>query len=172
MVIFTIAALTDWYDGYAARKTGGITMWGQFLDPLADKILVSSGFICFSILGYIPVWMVMVVVIRDFLITAFRSYAIIKNQPITTSFVAKTKTFVQFGILYLIFIYHLFVWNKSGSIYEHHFFGIKYSFVFLVLMWIVIILTVISGFEYLIKNRDHFRYIRADIIRLFKSFQN
>ena len=58
MVIFTIAALTDWYDGYAARKTGGITMWGQFLDPLADKILVSSGFICFSILGYIPVWMV------------------------------------------------------------------------------------------------------------------
>ena len=121
MVIFTIAALTDWYDGYAARKTGGITMWGQFLDPLADKILVSSGFICFSILGYIPVWMVMVVVIRDFLITAFRSYAIIKNQPITTSFVAKTKTFVQFGILYLIFIYHLFVWNKSGSIYEHHF---------------------------------------------------
>ena len=92
LIVFVLASLTDWYDGYAARKFGEITMWGQFLDPLADKILVSSGFICFSILGYTPAWMVLIIVGRDFLITGLRSYAILKGQPIHTNFFAKCKT--------------------------------------------------------------------------------
>lgn len=166
--VFTIAALTDWYDGYAARKLGGITMWGQFLDPLADKILVSSGFICFSVIGYIPAWMVMVIVIRDFLITIFRSYAIIKSRPIQTSYFAKIKTFVQFGIIYFIFIYHLMEWKNVDIALQKQFLGISvYGFI-LIMMWIVISLTVISALDYFLRNRDHFLILGEYISRIFR----
>ena len=108
-IVFTLASLTDWYDGYTARKFGYISTWGKFLDPLADKVLVSSGLICFSILKYIPVWMVIVIVVRDFLVTGLRSYAIFKKKPIETNKFAKAKTFTQFLTLYFIFLFHLFV---------------------------------------------------------------
>jgi len=167
-VVFTIAALTDWYDGYAARKLGGITMWGQFLDPLADKILVSSGFICFSVIGYIPAWMVMVIVIRDFLITIFRSYAIIKSKPIQTSYFAKVKTFIQFGIIYFIFIYHLIVWENVEVALQNKFLGITTSGYILIIMWLVIVLTVISALDYFLRNKEQFHIFGEYLSRVFR----
>ena len=73
--IFIIAALTDWYDGWLARKFNYITNWGKFWDPLADKILTSTAFIGFVILGVLQLWMVIIILLRDFIITILRAYA-------------------------------------------------------------------------------------------------
>ena len=166
-VVFTVASLTDWYDGYTARKYGIISMWGKFLDPLADKILVSSGLICFSVLGYIPAWMVLVIVVRDFLITGLRSYAVLKGKPIVTTFFAKTKTFSQFGVLYLIFIYHLFTGGKQESYNSWILQKILEIDLIVILMFMITILTVISGVVYIIGNRFHLRQLACDIYRIF-----
>ena len=71
--IYIIAALTDWYDGWLARKFNYITTWGKFWDPLADKILTSAAFIGFAILGIVPLWMVIIIMLRDFIVTGFRA---------------------------------------------------------------------------------------------------
>src|SRR5690606_21497049 len=68
LLVFIIAALTDWYDGWLARKFNYITSWGKFWDPLADKILTSSAFVGFVLIGIIDLWMVIIILLRDFLI--------------------------------------------------------------------------------------------------------
>ena len=164
-IVFTLASLTDWYDGYTARKFGYISTWGKFLDPLADKVLVASGLICFSILKYIPVWMVVVIVARDFLITVLRSYAIFKKKPIETNKFAKAKTFAQFVTLYLIFLFHLFI---RGGVQENKIIVfIREISLISIFMYIVTLLTVISGIIYLIGNRSHLRQMGSDIYRIF-----
>lgn len=70
--VFILAAITDWYDGWLARKFNYITAWGKFLDPLADKILTSSAFFAFVFLGVLPLWMVIVIAARDFFVTFLR----------------------------------------------------------------------------------------------------
>ncbi len=164
-IVFTLASLTDWYDGYTARKFGYISTWGKFLDPLADKVLVSSGLICFSILKYIPVWMVIVIVVRDFLVTGLRSYAIFKKKPIETNKFAKAKTFTQFLTLYFIFLFHLFV--RGGVQDNKVIVFIREINLISLLMYVVILLTVISGIIYLIGNRSHLRQMGGDIYRIF-----
>ncbi len=103
LLVYTIASLTDWYDGYYARKYGSVSKTGIFLDPLADKILVSSALIAFHILGYIKLWIVIVIVARDFLITGLRSYALFTDQQVATIYLAKVKTFIQMASIYIIF---------------------------------------------------------------------
>lgn len=166
-VVFTVASITDYYDGYAARKYNIITMWGQFLDPMADKILVSSALICFSNLGYVAAWMVLVIVVRDFAITGLRSYAILKGKPIVTSRFAKLKTYLQFVVIYYVFLQHLLVSARfTGS------FG---RFVQTVIDWNLIyplalsitVLTVMTGALYLVGNFSHIRMIADRIYRIF-----
>ena len=102
--IFIVAALTDWYDGWLARKFNYITNWGKFWDPLADKILTSFAFIGFAIVDLIPFWMVIIIVGRDVLITLLRIFANMKNYNFTTSYYAKWKTMLQ-----MIFLYYLLI---------------------------------------------------------------
>ncbi len=73
LIVFGLAGLTDWLDGMLARRMGGISSFGQLMDPLADKILVSAAFVCFAAIHQImPVWIVVIVISRDFLITGLR----------------------------------------------------------------------------------------------------
>jgi len=104
LLVFFIAVLTDWYDGWHARRYGQISKTGIFLDPLADKILTSTAFIGFYILGIMPLWMVIVIVIRDITITLLRSFQEMNGKTMKTSFAAKTKTFIQMAYLFLIVI--------------------------------------------------------------------
>jgi CDP-diacylglycerol--glycerol-3-phosphate 3-phosphatidyltransferase len=166
-IVFTVASLTDWYDGYFARKFGIISTWGKFLDPLADKILISSCFICFSVKGYIPFWMVIIILIRALLITILRSYGVLKRKPMKTNFLAKVKTFGQFTILYIIFIYHLFIWGKSEDKMFTFFKYIKEANIILILMYIITILTAVSGIIYFFENRSSIRQMVRDVCRLF-----
>jgi CDP-diacylglycerol---glycerol-3-phosphate 3-phosphatidyltransferase len=103
-VIFVIAMLTDWYDGWVARRWGYVTRWGTFLDPLADKIVTSAALIGFIYLDLVPAWTVWVIVVRDIAITILRSYAEFKGKPFDTSRMAKTKTFLQFALIYYVLL--------------------------------------------------------------------
>jgi len=105
--IFIIAALSDWYDGWLARKFNYITSWGKFWDPLADKILTSAAFIGFAVVGLIPYWMVLIIVGRDILITLLRVYADRKNHIFATSYYAKWKTLLQMTFLYYLLILYV-----------------------------------------------------------------
>jgi len=104
IAIYIIAALSDWYDGWLARKFNYITSWGKFWDPLADKILTSAAFIGFAIVELIPWWMVIIIVGRDVIITLLRVFSEMKNYSFTTSYYAKWKTLLQ-----MIFLYYLLI---------------------------------------------------------------
>jgi CDP-diacylglycerol--glycerol-3-phosphate 3-phosphatidyltransferase len=105
--VFVLAALTDWYDGWIARKLETTSRWGKFLDPLADKILSSAALLSYAWLGLIAWWMVWIVVVRDFLMTGLRVLAEYKDQPIITSKSAQAKTFGQFVVIYYILILYV-----------------------------------------------------------------
>ena len=117
LVIFIIAAITDWYDGWLARKFNYITNWGKFLDPLADKILTSAAFLAFVLLHVLDLWMVLVIIIRDFLITLLRVYADYKKESFSTSRSAKWKTFIQ--MIYIYYLLFAFTLYKVSWISEH-----------------------------------------------------
>jgi CDP-diacylglycerol--glycerol-3-phosphate 3-phosphatidyltransferase len=107
LIVFVVAALTDWYDGWAARKFGYVSRWGKFLDPLADKVLSSAALLAYVSLELVDAWMVWIVIIRDFMITGLRSYAEYRDKPIITSKSAQAKTFGQFVVIYYILILHV-----------------------------------------------------------------
>lgn len=150
-IIFCIASLTDWYDGWYARKFGVITPFGQFMDPLADKILVSSALIAFAILGYVIPWMVWVIVIRDAVITANRTFALRIGKPIITHVLAKWKTAAQMLTIFWILIYINWFNYDPG---HNGTYQAKYFDHIGIAMLIVTTLTVVSGVIYIIENRE------------------
>lgn len=107
-VIYLIAAITDTLDGWAARRFGVVTRWGEFLDPLADKVLTLFAFVSFVAMEIMPLWMLIVFLIRDTISTTLRVIAIKKGSPVETSISAKVKTTIQMSfiayILSLIFL--------------------------------------------------------------------
>lgn len=107
--VYLLASITDWYDGWHARKFGVVTKTGIFLDPLADKILTSCAFIGFYIIGFMPMWMVLIIVIRDIVITVMRSYSEANGVTLPTSFIAKIKTFFQMTFIFVILV--LLLWK-------------------------------------------------------------
>ena len=107
LIAYIVAALTDWYDGWVARKYGYVTRWGKFLDPLADKILAAAALFSFAYLKLVDAWMVWIIVGRDFLITGLRSYAEWQDRPIVTSKTAQAKTFGEFVVIYYILILYV-----------------------------------------------------------------
>lgn len=104
VIVFIFASLTDLYDGYHARKYGVTTRLGAFLDPLADKFLITAAFLLYVWMGYLVLWMAILVIIRDVLITGLRIYAEIKDRPVATSMEAKYKTLVQNVFVYVIML--------------------------------------------------------------------
>lgn len=158
LVIFIVAALTDWYDGWIARKMGYTTRWGKFLDPLADKVLSSAALLAFVGLNLIDGWMVWIVIIRDFLITGLRTYAEYLDKPIVTTKGAQAKTFGQFVVIYYILI--LYVGRSIPPLYQE--FGptidaLMHPQVLFGMMLTVMLSTVGTGLAYLFDNRKVIR---------------
>ena len=154
LAVFIIAALTDWYDGWLARKFNYITSWGKFWDPLADKILTSAAFIGFVLLGLIPLWMVIIIIIRDLIITTLRAYADYKGRSFPTSYYAKWKTLLQMTFLYYLLV--VYVGKYTVQIYSGHerLFSVLLDekFIYFLMLFITVI-TFHSGVTYLYKNR-------------------
>ncbi len=104
--IFIIASLTDFFDGYLARKYNLITNFGKFLDPLADKLLVNIALICFLTIpdNPVPAWVVMIIISRDFIISGFRLVASDNGIVIAADYWGKVKTTVQMVMTVLVII--------------------------------------------------------------------
>ncbi len=118
--LYIIAALSDYLDGFFARKFSAYSKFGNFLDPLADKILTSVAFISFSIKDIIPLWMVLIVIFRDILTTLLRIYKLDSSSGLLTSKLAKWKTFLQmlFIFFFLSFITFFYIIKfQNFSIY-------------------------------------------------------
>jgi CDP-diacylglycerol--glycerol-3-phosphate 3-phosphatidyltransferase len=152
--VFIIAALTDWYDGWLARKFNYITDWGKFWDPLADKILTSSAFIGFVIVGLLPLWMVLLIITRDLLITLLRVYAESRGHNFVTSYYAKWKTLLQMIFLYYLLLVYVGLHTKEIYISHENIFRylLNENLIYFVMLTITII-TVHSGITYLLKNK-------------------
>ena len=170
LLVFTIASLTDWYDGWVARKWGYVSRWGKFLDPLADKVLTSAAFVSFIHLNLAPVWMVWIIVARDLLITILRSVAEYKDRPVITSGPAKTKTFSQFVVIYYILI--LYTLHITPSIYQQYSSAIDFLLnrdLLYALMFVVTVFTTWTGVAYLIDNRKTIAELYARVVRATQS---
>lgn len=100
--LFIIGAITDYFDGWFARKLKAVSVFGKFFDPLADKFLTGAAFLSFVVLSIIPLWMVLIIIFRDVLTTTMRFMPFGKNRTIVTSYSAKIKTFLQ--MIFIVFI--------------------------------------------------------------------
>jgi len=148
LIVFFIAVTTDWYDGWHARRYGQISKVGIFLDPLADKILTSIAFIGFYKLGIMPLWMVILIVIRDIVITLLRSIQEAKGKTLRTSFIAKTKTFIQMTYIFLIVILVCLLSFKIPESIKNQISEFLYSDLNFYLMLFVTLITIYTGISY------------------------
>ncbi len=167
LLVFVLAAVTDFLDGYFARRFKQESETGKFLDPLADKFLVISALIAFLFLDpLIPVWMVIVIVMRDVLITLMRYLAVVKGTTLRTSSFGKIKTVFQ--MISIIIIMMVFVVRRSMTHYYETDDIFKFNKVYEIyissnpdkwliigpylLMLLVTILTALSGLRYIMTN--------------------
>ncbi|MCC8023208.1 MAG: CDP-diacylglycerol--glycerol-3-phosphate 3-phosphatidyltransferase [Clostridiales bacterium] len=146
VIVFAAASVTDWIDGYLARKNAQVTNFGKFLDPLADKILTSAALLCLMQIDLCSIWVVMIVLTREFLVTSIRLIAAAQGEVIAANMWGKVKTFFQMFAMTAIF--GLLALGE---------FGIGENFplrtVSHVLMWMTAAVTAVSGVKYLWDNR-------------------
>ncbi len=135
VTIFLIAAVTDFLDGYLARKTGQITKFGIILDPIADKILVISALILLVDMVRISAWIAMVIIVREFVVTGIRVVALSKDIIIPAETGGKIKTVAQMASVVLLLL--------PGGLGPVDFYDIG-----LVLMYISVVLAVVTGIKY------------------------
>ena len=153
-IIFTFASITDAFDGKIARKYGVETRFGKFLDPLADKILILSALISFVNIGYVKIWMFLLIFFRDVLITMLRYFMQYKGLTMNTSNFGKVKTVFQIIAINIILFYLI---NKSYHISIVINFFVEYPVIDFV-MFITTFVTVLTGFHYFYKN-NHILYL-------------
>jgi CDP-diacylglycerol--glycerol-3-phosphate 3-phosphatidyltransferase len=137
VVVFLLAALTDFLDGYLARKRDEETTLGKLLDPIADKLLISAAFISLVEVGVAPAWMVVIVVGREFAVTGLRSVAISQGIAVGASVWGKYKTASQVIAVVLL-------------IFGRKYLG-AYAFLGQLALWAVVILAVLSAADYFLK---------------------
>ena len=153
ILVFIFAALTDLYDGYLARKTGVITGFGKFMDPLADKILTSTAFVSFVALGYVKAWMILTIIVREFLITGLRTLAAYKGIVIMPTLLAQWKTASQMVIIFIILLYTNLDMTLVSLGHNPGLFNQQLVLkAFDGMVFISMVLTVGTGVDYLVKN--------------------
>ena len=135
-VIFILASLTDTLDGYLARKNHQVTVFGKFMDPLADKLLVCSALICMVELNLLPAWIVIIIVAREFIISGFRLVAAERGIVIAASCWGKFKTVAQMIMIILL------VFDLGGV----------FRILNQIFVYAALILTVVSLIDYMAKN--------------------
>ncbi|WP_026674216.1 CDP-diacylglycerol--glycerol-3-phosphate 3-phosphatidyltransferase [Alkalihalobacterium bogoriense] len=139
-IVFIIAAATDWLDGYYARRYQLVTNLGKFLDPLADKLLITAALISLVELQMIAAWIAIVIISREFAVTGIRLVAAADGSVIAASSLGKLKTVFQ-----IIAISALMLHN-----FPFQAFSIPFASI---MVWVATILTIISGIDYFIKNK-------------------
>ncbi len=168
LVLFCLASVTDFLDGYIARKYNQVTDFGKFVDPLADKLLVTAALLIFIEKGIFPAWMVFIVLAREFIITSLRNVAAAKGKVLAASWTGKVKTCVQIAGIIIDFFVLILI---SGSLEDMNNaiassigviggaagptavltagFGIPN-----IVAWVVTLVTIYAGVDYMVKNWD------------------
>lgn len=172
LVLFCVASFTDFLDGYVARKYNQVTDFGKFVDPLADKLLVTSALVLFVEQGAMAGWMVCVIIARELIITSLRVVAANKGRVLAATWTGKVKTCVQIGGIIAIYLYYIFIGavgsgavdSMAAAFADGSFTSTSTlmfvsgtagypTFVYFV-GWVVTLVTIYSGYDYLRKNWD------------------
>lgn len=134
--VFLLASLTDFLDGYIARRRQQVTKLGKLLDPAADKLLTSAAFISLVELGLAPAWMVVIIIAREFAVSALRSLAASENMVLGAITSGKAKTVIQIIAISLLIFY-----NQLGT----------FERLAPLSLWLATIISVYSGVEYYVR---------------------
>jgi len=147
-LVFGLAAMTDWLDGWLARRWGIVTILGKFLDPLADKLIVMAALIMMIPLGRVPAWAVFVILGREMIVTGLRSIASSEGIVIAASDLGKNKTIFQMVAISGLLLHFDYYW----------FFGLKWEIFHvnmqnfgMIFFYFALFMTVWSGIDYLVK---------------------
>lgn len=141
-LFFSMASITDYFDGYLARTRGMVTNLGKILDPLADKLLVSSTLIMLVDLHFIPGWIVCIIVGRELAVTGLRCLLIENNQDVAASWLGKYKTGFQIAAIIPLTLHYDYL-------------GINFSGIGEVFLYGALIFTLWSGIDYFIKAKKY-----------------
>ena len=136
--LFIAACITDFFDGYLARKYNQVTTFGKFMDPLADKLLVCSAMICFIELDKLPAWIVIIIIGREFIISGFRLIAAENGIVIAANYWGKFKTVSQMIMIILLLI------DLGGA----------FDILEQIFIWLSVALTIISLITYIWQNKS------------------
>ncbi len=136
-LIFIFASVTDWLDGYLARKNNIVTNFGKFMDPLADKLLVTGALLCLMNRDIVSFWIVMVIIAREFIVSGLRLVAVTKGIVIAAGKLGKIKTVTQ------IIAVSAAILSLPTLLVD-------------ILIYACALMTVLSGIDYLVKNRKVF----------------
>jgi len=134
-LVFALASISDLLDGFVARRHQMVTTFGQFLDPLADKLLVSAALIMLIPLGRVPAWMVLVIIGRELAIMGLRSVAGSEGKVITADHLGKQKMVLQTVAI-------------LGLLLHYDYYGVNFHAVGMFFLWLAVIMTLWSGFNY------------------------
>ncbi len=144
-LVFSVAAITDYFDGYLARRFKLVSSLGKIMDPLADKLLVSSAFIMMIPHGRIPAWMVCVIIGRELAVTGLRNIISERGEDVSASKLGKWKTGCQIAAIIPLLLHYTY-------------FGIDFHAVGYVLVWIALAITIWSGADYFVRFRNLLAY--------------
>ncbi len=144
-IVFLLASLTDMLDGKIARSRGLVTNFGKIMDPLADKILVYSAFLVMVQDGTVPAWMVIVILFREFIVSGLRTVAAADGIVIAAGMTGKIKTVLQMIAVPLLMLHNWPFSLLSFSLPMDR-----------IMLWASLIMTVVSGVEYVYQNREVF----------------
>ena len=144
-LLFAAAAVTDFFDGFLARSRGMVSNFGKIMDPLADKVLASSAFIMLASLGWLPAWMVCIIIGRELAVTGLRNFVVEDGQDVSSSSLGKYKTGFQIAAIIPLLVH-----------YNH--LGIDFHAIGNVFVWVALVLTVWSGADYLLRYRELLKF--------------
>jgi len=147
-VIFILAAITDGLDGYIARKKKLVTNLGKFLDPLADKLLISAALISLVEMQRLEAWIAIVIISREFAVTGLRLVAAAEGQVIAASVLGKLKTIVQI-VAIVVLIVNNFPFSTIAFPFDE------------IITWVAVIITLLSGIDYFSKNYQVIRFSKS-----------
>lgn len=152
LVLFCLASVTDFLDGYIARKYNQVTDFGKFVDPLADKLLVTAALLLFVEQGKFAAWMVFLILAREFIITSLRIVAANKGRVLAASWSGKVKTCVQIAGIILTFLLSICQetakHNREASAVAGN------AFYYTAICVVMTVVTLYSGWDYLRRNWD------------------
>jgi CDP-diacylglycerol--glycerol-3-phosphate 3-phosphatidyltransferase len=142
-LVFSVAAITDYFDGYVARRYDLVSTMGKIMDPLADKLLVSCAFIMMVALNRVPAWMICIIIGRELAVTGLRNIITERGEDVAASRLGKFKTVFQIAAIIPLLIHYPF-------------FGIDFHTIGYLLLWAALVVTLWSGIDYFMRYRRLF----------------